>query len=59
MAAGAMARVMTDLLYGVEPTDLPTLVVVTAALATIAILGCVIPGLKAAMVDPVTALRAD
>ena len=59
IAAAAMARVMTDLLYGVEPTDVPTLAVVTAVLATIAFFGCVIPGLKAARVDPVTALRTE
>jgi predicted permease len=59
VAAAAMARVMTDLLYGVEPTDVPTFVLVTVVLALIAFLGCAIPALKAAMVDPAIALRAE
>ena len=59
VAVVAMARLMTGLLYGVDPTDLPTFIAVTACLSAIAFFGCLIPGLKAAMIDPAIALRAE
>jgi predicted permease len=59
VAVVAMARLMTELLYGVDPTDLPTFIAVTACLSAIAFFGCLIPGLKAAMIDPAIALRAE
>jgi len=42
-----------------DPTDLPTFIAVTACLSAIAFFGCLIPGLKAAMIDPAIALRAE
>jgi putative ABC transport system permease protein len=59
LAASALTRVMTDLLYGVAATDVSTFVVVTATLVAIALVSCVVPALKAAVVDPVIALRAE
>jgi predicted permease len=58
-AALALTRVMTSLLYGVEPTDPETFVVVGAALAVTAVVGCWLPALKAALVDPIVALRYE
>ena len=47
------------LLYGVQPHDTPTFAVTTVALGLIACLACVVPALKAALIDPATALRAQ
>lgn len=52
-------RLIAGLLFGIEPTDLPTLTTVTGALAVAALAGSLIPALRAAAVDPVAALRAE
>lgn len=59
--AGALAltRVVSSLLYDVEPRDPWTFTVITAALASTAFLACCVPALKAARVDPVLALRYE
>jgi predicted permease len=59
--AGAIAltRLMESLLYEVQPTDPLTFAVVTAALAMTGFLACCLPGLEAALVDPVIALRNE
>ena len=46
-------------LYGVQPRDLPTLIVVPLALLLIAVLASYIPARRATKVDPLTALRAE
>lgn len=53
------ARLVATLLYDVAPTDAPTLAAVTALLAAIAVAASTVPALKAAVVDPTIALRAD
>jgi predicted permease len=60
-AAGAMllARVMTTLLFGVEPTDALTFVSVAMMLVAVALVACFVPAHRAASVDPMIALRAD
>jgi putative ABC transport system permease protein len=58
-AAVALTRVMTSLLYDVEPTDPQTFVVVTIALAAAAVMACWLPALKAALIDPIKALRYE
>jgi putative ABC transport system permease protein len=59
--AGAMAarRLMQDILYGVSPSDLLTLLCVAATLFAAALLACYIPARSAVRVDPVIALRHD
>jgi putative ABC transport system permease protein len=59
--AGAVAatRLIAGLLYGVEAHDVPTFVVTTTLLAAVAFVACAAPALKAALVDPVVALRAE
>jgi ABC-type lipoprotein release transport system permease subunit len=52
-------RLIAGLLYGVEPHDTATFAMTTLALGSIASLACVVPALNAALVDPVTALRAE
>jgi hypothetical protein len=59
IAAFALTRAMAGLLYDVEPTDPVTFVAVTTALATSALIACCVPALRAALVDPVTALRYE
>lgn len=59
IGALALTRVVSSLLYDVGPRDPLTFTVVTAALATTALLACCVPALKAARVDPVVALRYE
>ena len=58
-SAVLLARLMTDLLFGIEPFDTPTFVAVAAGLALVALLASYVPGRRATRVDPVVALRAE
>jgi len=55
----AAGRLMRGLLYGVEPSDPPTLVAVPLVLAAVAVLACVLPARRAARTEPMTALRSE
>ena len=59
--AGALmlTRVVSRLLFAVEPTDPPTYVAVAVTLAIVAALACLAPARRAAAIDPMRALRAD
>jgi putative ABC transport system permease protein len=59
VAAAAATRLIAGLLYGVEATDVPTFVLSTLLLTAVAFVACSAPALKAAVVDPVIALRAE
>ncbi len=59
VCALAVSRVMTGVLYGVEPADPVTFVSVTAVLVTVALFACYVPARRATCVDPLTALRHD
>jgi predicted permease len=52
------AGVMRGLLFGIAPHDPTTFVVVSVAMATIGILACWIPALRAARIDPAITMRA-
>jgi putative ABC transport system permease protein len=58
-AAMAATRLIAGLVYGVDVHDLQTFAVATLALAGIALVACAAPAWKAALVDPVTALRSE
>jgi predicted permease len=59
VAASVLTRMMTALLYDVKPNDPWVLGVASAALAMTAMLAAAGPALKAAHVDPLTALRYE
>jgi predicted permease len=53
------SKLASSFLYGVQPHDLATFIVVPFLLAGIALLACWIPARRAAMVDPQTVLRYE
>jgi putative ABC transport system permease protein len=59
LAAAAMARLVSNLLFGVPPGDPLTYVTASALLAIVALFGCYIPARRAMRVDPMVALRYE
>jgi ABC-type antimicrobial peptide transport system permease subunit len=55
----AAAALIRGLLFGVEPWDVPTLAAVAVVLGIAALGASYIPARRAALVDPVEALRAE
>jgi putative ABC transport system permease protein len=51
------SRSLPAVLFGVSPTDVPTMVCVPLALLTIAALACLAPGRRAGRLDPAEVLR--
>jgi ABC-type antimicrobial peptide transport system permease subunit len=59
--AGAFAlnRLITSLLFGVQPTDMTTIVAVVATITLVAAIACWVPAWRASRVDPNVVLRDD
>ena len=58
--AGAfgLSRLIAALLFGVRPTDVPTLAGVAATMIIVAAVACVLPAWRASRLDPTAVLRA-
>jgi len=59
IASLVLTRWMSSLLFGVQPTDLPTLAGVSFLLVSVAAVACWIPARRATKVEPVVALRYE
>jgi putative ABC transport system permease protein len=59
LGALGLGRLMSGLLYGVQPTDAVTLVTVTLVLCGIGLLAAYIPAYRATRADPMAALRCE
>lgn len=59
LGAWALTRLMTSLLFAVTPTDAPTFVAIAALMGLTALAASGVPALRAATIDPLTALRRE
>jgi ABC-type antimicrobial peptide transport system permease subunit len=59
--AGAFGvnRLMTSLLFGVQPTDAATMAAVIATITIVATIACWLPAWRASQLDPNVVLRTD
>jgi predicted permease len=59
VAALALTRLMSTLLFGIAPTDPPTFVAIPLLLSAVALLATYIPARRATRVDPMQSLRYE
>ena len=57
LLSALLGRLLTTMLFGVQPLDLPTFVLVTVVLGITAATAIVGPAWRAAQIDPAVALR--
>ena len=59
VGAFALTRLISGLLFGIEPADPPTFGVVAALVFAVAMVACYIPARRATRLDPSAALRCE
>ena len=59
VAALALSRLLTSLLYSVSPADPTTYIAVAAVLTLVAAAACLVPASMATRVEPVSVLRDE
>jgi putative ABC transport system permease protein len=59
VSAFAMSRVLSSLLFDIQPRDVTTFITVAAMLAVVAFVACLVPATRAARMDPLVALRDE
>jgi ABC-type antimicrobial peptide transport system permease subunit len=59
LGAVFLTRVIRGLLFGIEPLDRPTIVLVCLVFATVGAIASWLPARRAARVDPIIAMRAE
>ncbi len=58
-SALAATRLIASLLFGLSPSDLPTIAAVSLLLLFVALFAGYLPARRASAIDPIVALRAD
>jgi len=59
VAAAALSRLMTALLFDVTPTDPLTYAAVAAVIVLAGVVACLVPATRALRVDVINALRSE
>jgi ABC-type antimicrobial peptide transport system permease subunit len=54
-----VARFLAHFLFGVQPSDAASLLIVTAVLSLTALAASLVPALRASDLDPMSSLRAE
>jgi ABC-type antimicrobial peptide transport system permease subunit len=59
LLAFGLTRLMATMLFGVQPTDVPTFAAISILLISVAVLACYLPGRRATKVEPTISLRYE